>query len=99
MQIFRYGRRGITIISILWMGLGGIACAIVPNFETLLIARFIQGSFYAVSSKNQYLTISSTSANNIGDMGIVQRNDTKKNSFKGVRHIRNVVDLWKRIGN
>ncbi|PAV77450.1 hypothetical protein WR25_09221 [Diploscapter pachys] len=95
----RYGRRGITIISILWMGLGGIACAIVPNFETLLIARFIQGSFYAVSSKNQYLTISSNLANNISDMGIVQRNDTKKNSFKGVRHIRNVVDLWKRIGN
>ncbi len=39
----RFGRRAVLAPSLLLFSLAGVGCALAPDFETLLILRFIQG--------------------------------------------------------
>src|SRR6478752_6729551 len=43
----RYGRRPMMLLSIAFAALGGLASAIAPTFDTLLIVRAIHGFFAA----------------------------------------------------
>ncbi|KIH59357.1 hypothetical protein ANCDUO_10413 [Ancylostoma duodenale] len=47
----RIGRRPVLVWSLIVSGLAGAAAAIAPNFYLMLLGRFIQGSFFNVSLK------------------------------------------------
>jgi len=46
----RFGRRPIMLASLVGFSIGGALCAVAPNIESLLAARFIQGFFAASCS-------------------------------------------------
>ncbi len=46
----RFGRRPVMLLSLFGFSIGGALCAVAPNIESLLAARFVQGFFAASCS-------------------------------------------------
>ncbi|GMR45416.1 hypothetical protein PMAYCL1PPCAC_15611, partial [Pristionchus mayeri] len=60
----RYGRRAVLVVVLYGIGIADIACALAPNFWTLIMARFLQGSFItAITSLNFVYVIESIDRN------------------------------------